>query len=55
MQASAAAERGLLDTSVFIAGESGRALGTLPALQPLTVTSATATEAPKSALSPETG
>lgn len=30
MQGSASAERGLLDTSVFIARESGRALGALP-------------------------
>jgi predicted nucleic acid-binding protein len=37
MQASLAAERGLLDTSVFIAGESGRALGTLPATAAISV------------------
>ncbi len=30
MQASTTAGRGLLDTSVFIAGENGRALGALP-------------------------
>src|SRR5229473_2593045 len=33
----AAAERGLLDTSIFIAQESGRALGTLPTAAAISV------------------
>jgi predicted nucleic acid-binding protein len=35
--APTAAERGLLDTSIFIAQESGRALGTLPAVSAISV------------------
>ncbi len=37
MPTSATAERGLLDTSVFIAQESGRALGMLPATAAISV------------------
>jgi predicted nucleic acid-binding protein len=35
--APTAAERGLLDTSIFIAQESGRALGTLPTVAVISV------------------